>query len=146
MSDMPINEEGLKLIKECEGFRAKAYQDQGGVWTIGYGETGPHVREGVEVTEPLAANWLRGRLKMLREELLKVVHTPLTENEIAGLLSLIYNIGFGAFLHSKILRLINEKHLLEAGNQFLVWNKVAGVYNPGLFERRLKERELFFKI
>jgi lysozyme len=34
-----INYAGLALIKEAEGYRDHAYQDTGGVWTIGYGHT-----------------------------------------------------------------------------------------------------------
>ena len=34
----------MKIIKEFEGLRLTSYQDSVGVWTIGYGHTGPEVR------------------------------------------------------------------------------------------------------
>ena len=34
----------MKIVKEFEGLRLTAYQDSVGVWTIGYGHTGPEVK------------------------------------------------------------------------------------------------------
>lgn len=36
---MSVNAETLELIKRWEGLRLEAYQDTGGIWTIGYGHT-----------------------------------------------------------------------------------------------------------
>jgi lysozyme len=38
---------GLNLLKQLEGRRLNAYQDQAGIWTIGYGHTGPEVNAGL---------------------------------------------------------------------------------------------------
>jgi len=38
------------LIAVFEGLRLTAYQDPGGVWTVGIGHTGPEVVEGYEVS------------------------------------------------------------------------------------------------
>ena len=38
-----INAAGIALIKEFEGCKLEAYPDFGGIWTIGYGHTGPGV-------------------------------------------------------------------------------------------------------
>lgn len=35
-----ISSDGIKALKGSEGLRLKAYQDEKGVWTIGYGHTG----------------------------------------------------------------------------------------------------------
>ncbi len=37
-------------IAACEGLRLDAYQDTGGVWTIGFGHTGPEVHKGLSWT------------------------------------------------------------------------------------------------
>ena len=42
---------GLSLIKRFEGVRLIAYPDVGGVWTIGWGHTGPDVVRGMEITQ-----------------------------------------------------------------------------------------------
>lgn len=46
--------EGLHRLKLDEGCRLSAYQDAGGVWTIGYGHTGPAVHEGLVWTQDQA--------------------------------------------------------------------------------------------
>ena len=40
MADYRISTQGLDEIKKSEALSLKAYQDTGGVWTIGYGHTG----------------------------------------------------------------------------------------------------------
>lgn len=52
--EFSYSEEGLALTREFEGCRLEAYQDQGGVWTIGYGHTGPDVHEGLTWTQEQA--------------------------------------------------------------------------------------------
>ena len=47
---MQISAEGLDLIKRFKGLRLTAYRCPVGVWTIGYGSTGPHVRPGMRIT------------------------------------------------------------------------------------------------
>lgn len=51
----------VEEIKKAEGFRAKAYQDAGGVWTQGYGET-QGIEKDKEWTEEFAAQRLQTRL------------------------------------------------------------------------------------
>ena len=36
---MNPSQDALSLVKASEGLRLQAYQDTGGVWTIGYGHT-----------------------------------------------------------------------------------------------------------
>jgi lysozyme len=38
---MEINEAGVDLIKQFEGCVLQSYRDLRGIWTIGYGHTGP---------------------------------------------------------------------------------------------------------
>lgn len=44
---MPVISSGQDLTKFNEGCRLTAYQDGGGVWTIGWGHTGPDILEGL---------------------------------------------------------------------------------------------------
>ena len=46
------------LIRVFEGIRLTAYQDSGGVWTVGFGHTGPEVVQGYTVTADQAAELL----------------------------------------------------------------------------------------
>jgi len=60
--------------------------------------------------------------------------------------SLVYNIGFGAFKRSTLLRLLNAgASKEEVAKQFLRWNKAGGKEIKGLTNRRQAEYNLFIK-
>ena len=48
---MKTTDPGVNLIKTFEGFSANSYLCPARVWTIGYGHTGPEVKEGMRITE-----------------------------------------------------------------------------------------------
>lgn len=48
----------LDYLKHNEGLRLEAYLCSEGVWTVGYGQTGPRIVEGCKVTEQEAENML----------------------------------------------------------------------------------------
>ncbi|HTD96362.1 MAG TPA: lysozyme, partial [Edaphobacter sp.] len=58
MTNFKYGEAGLALTKGFEGLRLEAYADQGGVWTVGYGHTGPGVYAGLAITEDQAETLL----------------------------------------------------------------------------------------
>jgi len=49
-----INDRGLTLLKDFEKCRLQSYQDSGGVWTVGWGHTGPEVTQGMTYTQQQA--------------------------------------------------------------------------------------------
>lgn len=137
------SEDAYNLIKRFEGYSSIAYQDIKGVWTIGYGETGPHVIKGLSITQPDALEWLIGRCNQISTQIATLVRTNLSQGQIDALTSLIYNIGITAFGASTCLRLINEKDLVGAGNELLKWDHVNGKVVEGLYNRRRSEWRLF---
>lgn len=138
-----------KLIAKFEGLRLKAYQDTGGIWTIGYGSTkdpftGARVKEGDKISKATALEWLKKDIEQRKFAISKLVKVPISENKLAAITSLAYNIGLGALQRSSLLRLLNAKAPdIEVADQFLRWNKVKGVEVKGLTNRRKLERELF---
>ena len=67
--ELKISEKGLALIKEFEGCHLTAYQDEVGVWTIGWGitnadkaVTGATIKKGLKITREKAEKWLRDTL------------------------------------------------------------------------------------
>ena len=54
MSDFKYSRDGEAMTKSEEGLRLTAYKDSGGVWTIGWGHTGPDVHEGLVWTREQA--------------------------------------------------------------------------------------------
>lgn len=135
------------VIKNFEGLRLEAYIDIAGIWTIGYGDTGPDVKKGLTITKEEAERRLRARLVGFEGWVNRVVAVPLTQPQFDALVSLIYNIGPTNFKASTLLKKLNAKDYKGAADQFLVWNKarVKGELRvvKGLDDRRKAERKLF---
>lgn len=141
--NLRTNEAGIELIKEFEGFEAKAYKCPGDKWTIGYGFT-----EGVKQGDKIALEQANLRLKL---ELVKYeqcikesVYRELTDNEFSALVCFIYNIGCEAFKNSTMLKYLNAGMAKSViAQEFLRWDKVNGKIFPGLKRRRNAEAKLF---
>lgn len=145
-----INASALALIKEFEGFRANAYRDMVGVWTIGYGTTaaagvGVTPQAGMTCTEAQATAWLQAAVdKFARAILPRLTRQP-TPNQFGAMVSLAYNIGPGAFARSSVLRKFNAGDMEGAAASFALWNKAGGRVVAGLTRRRAAEAALFRK-
>ena len=137
-----LSQEGLNLITNFEGFEPEAYLDIGGVPTIGYGST-----KDVKLGDRIDENGARNRL------IYEVVHTyhpalnnackvPLNQFEYDAYISLMYNIGAGAFKRSTLLKYLNKSLYDEAALQILRWNKVNDREVKGLTNRRKAEYQL----
>jgi len=145
---MTINKAGLDLIKEFEGFRAEAYRDPIGIWTIGYGSTamagvGIDPKPGMRITEAQAEDYLRKTVVKFAAHIDPLIKQPINENERAAFLSLAYNIGPGAFAKSSALRHFNQGNKAKAADAILLFNKAGGKVLNGLVRRRQAERALF---
>ena len=140
-----------ELIKKFEGFKAKAYRCPAGVWTIGWGRTsaaGAPVTASSVTTRAAEDRWLDAkvgdlcsyvRLKALNEE----VGMQLQDNEVAALVSFIYNIGEGKFAASGVRRFLLKGEREKAIEAWGRWNKAGGVILAGLTRRREAELSLF---
>lgn len=140
---------GLDLIASFEGTRTKAYDDGVGVWTIGIGTTvypnGTKVKKGDTCTLEQAKSYFAHDLKRFESSVNNLVKVSLSQNQFDALVSLVYNIGSGAFAGSTLLKLLNQKQYREAAAQFTRWNKAGGKELRGLTRRREAERDLFLK-
>jgi len=134
---------GIDLIKQFEGCKLKAYQDIVGVWTVGYGATGADVTEGLEITQEEADKRLLADIEQFERGVSRVVKVPLTDNQLAALVSFTYNLGIGSLWRSTLLRLLNAGEYEQAAEQFPLWNKAGGKEVAGLTRRRLAEQQLF---
>lgn len=137
-----INQAGLDLIKGYEGCELTAYQDQVGVWTIGYGHT-KGVRPGLTITQTQADQWLQEDVEEYETAVTECVQVNINENQFSALVSFSFNLGAFALFESTLLKLLNQGKILEAANEFPRWNKAGGAPALGLTRRRLSERALF---
>lgn len=140
-----VNPAGLALIQQAEGLRLSAYRDVAGVWTIGYGHTGG-VFKGDMITADQAVGLLYQDLAKF-EAWVSARTTAPTSNQFSAMVSLCFNIGEQAFLHSSVRRLHNEGDFSGAAEAFLLWDKahVDGVLVTvsGLLDRRHREYDLY---
>jgi lysozyme len=139
--------EGLKLIKEFEGLRLKAYLDPVNIPTIGIGTTiyptGIKVKLGDTITEKQAEEFLLHDLEVFHSCLKRAITAPVTQNQADALLSWCYNVGCGAATGSTLIKKHNAGDFKGAAEEFLRWNKAGGKVLPGLTRRREAERKLY---
>lgn len=156
---MKTSEAGKKFIKLKEGLRLNTYKCSSNVSTIGYGHTGSDVHAGMKITVEEAERLFSIDLYIHENNVNKLVKVPLTQGQFDALVSLEFNIGYGSFKSSSILRLVNEKRYNEACKRFLFENpnaktpeekyKGCWVFNnqkkvvAGLVRRRKEEQEMF---
>ena len=150
-----INAAGLALVKASEGLRLTAYQDGGGVWTIGYGHTGVYpgswvrqhglyaVHPSDEITAAMADELLLFDLTGAEYAVVAAQQglPPLASGQFDALCDFCFNLGAGA-LHQLLA------HGLDAvPDQLLRWDhgKVGGqeVELAALKLRRERERQLW---
>ena len=142
-----VSKTGIELIKEFEGCHLTAYQDEVGVWTIGWGITnadksitGTTIKRGLKISQATAEKWLEESLNRKYLPLVMKYDTRYgwNQNELDALVSFAYNIGSIDQLtaNGSRSRAIIAKKMLE-------YNKAGGTIYRGLTRRREAERKLF---
>jgi len=138
----------LSLIEGFEQFSASPYQDEGGVWTIGYGATydlsgNPVTASTAPVTQEQAAQLLQVQVVPRAQAVVSAIKVPLNQNQFDACVSLCYNIGISGFTNSTVARMCNANNFSAAAQAFLMWKLVNGKVSAGLMNRREKEMTLF---
>jgi len=133
----------LDLIRQFEGCKLQAYQDQRGIWTIGFGATGGAIGPETVWTQQQADSELLIRVNGVGAQVNHKIQPILKQCQFDALCSLVYNIGIGNFTGSKMIRLLNGREWKQAADEFLVWNHINGTVSAGLSCRREAERALF---
>jgi lysozyme len=138
-----ISENGIALIKESESCRLDSFQDSVGVWTIGFGHTGPEVKEGLHITQDAAEALLLSDLETVEKCIANSVSVNLTQGQYDALCSFVFNLGCSALRNSTLLRLLNAGDDVGASEQFKRWDHAGGKVLAGLTKRREAEAEMF---
>ncbi|PKN07655.1 MAG: muraminidase [Deltaproteobacteria bacterium HGW-Deltaproteobacteria-8] len=137
------NRQGLDLILVSEELRLEAYRCPAGVWTIGWGHTGPDVYPGMVITEALAILFKQADLERFESAVEDALEVPVTGNQFSALVSFAFNVGDEAFRGSTLLNKLNTGDINGAAAEFKRWVHSKGRLQPGLVTRRAAERELF---
>lgn len=144
-SSMKLSESGLKELKSYESLKLTAYQDQGGVWTIGYGHT-KNVKSGDNCTQTQAEEWLREDVYSAEKTVISETETLiLTQNQFDALVIFCYNVGNSAFKNSTLLKKVKANpNDTSIADEFKRWIYVKGVVSNGLVNRRQKEINIYY--
>lgn len=140
--DMNISTKGKLFIKKFEKLELKAYQDQGGVWTIGWGTT-KGVYAGMVIDEVTAERWFQEELNEIVPKIRKLIQVPVSQGQFDALVSFTYNCGLEAFRVSTLRRVLNNREYDKVPQQFLRWVFVKGKKSNGLVNRRTAESIMF---
>ena len=147
---MQFSTAGLNLLKICEGCCLESYRDVAGIWTIGYGHTGPEVVVGLRWLQQQADDCLEKETGDFASRVERLISFPaLTSNQFSALVIFSYNVGTGAFAHSTALKCVNGGNLSGVPAALLMWDVIHDpqthqpVVSPGLRNRRLKEVALW---
>lgn len=155
-----VSPAGLTAVKhlECKDGIPDlvAFQDQGGVWTIGYGHTGDDVYKGVTCTPEAAEQMLDTDLDKVEFAICK--HTDyhqFTDNEFDALAILLFNAGVGVLDAKAFAAAVKpdpKTGLINKGNvakQFPKWVWVTDrktgkkFISNGLVNRRAAELQMW---
>ncbi|MDO9631656.1 MAG: lysozyme, partial [Humidesulfovibrio sp.] len=116
-----INRQGLDLILVSEELRLEAYRCPAGVWTIGWGHTGPDVYPGLVITEALAILFKQADLDRFEASVEDALEVPVTGNQFSALVSFAFNVGDEAFCDSTLLHKLNTGDIKGAAAEFKRW-------------------------
>ena len=145
MHAFSYSDTGLALTKRFEGLRLEAYQDCGGVWTIGYGHTGSEIKAGQRIDGPKAESLLRIDLQAAIGCVNGSVHADvaLAQHQFDALVDFCFNVGQRHFQQSSLLRCVNGGDFDGAAREFGLWVDVGQRAIQGLVQRRAAEAALF---
>lgn len=138
-----IPEELLQLIRTFEGCRLRAYQCPAGVWTIGWGSTGPDVQRGVVWDRAQADARLRYDAGKCARAALKLSPVLASKpQQLAAVADFIYNLGAGRYRTSRLRKRIESQDMAGAATEINRWVVGGGRKLPGLVKRRAAEARL----
>jgi len=140
----PSKLKDIDTIKVWEGLRLRAYQDTGGVWTIGYGHT-KTAKPGMVISEQEAESLLREDIAWVEDVLNTTIEVPVSQKQYDALGSFVYNIGGTQWRSSTLLKKLNQKDYVGAAKEFPKWKYDNGRVIQGLLNRRIHEQQLFIE-
>jgi len=131
----------FRLIRRFEGCHLMPYICPAGVWTCGWGSTGPDVIPGQPWTQEYADH--RCNLDAIRFAKGALAMCPSLEGDsLSAIADFAYNLGLGRLRASTLRRRINEGDMAGAVAELGKWVRGGGRVLPGLVARRAAEASL----
>jgi lysozyme len=134
----------IDFITKEEGCVLHVYKDQVGLDTIGIGHL---IRKGEDfsagITLEQAQDLLRQDLRNTAAAIMRLIQVPLDDEQYSALLSFTFNVGTGALQCSTLRSRLNRGEYLSASGEFEKWCWAGGKKQKFLYNRRIRERNLF---
>lgn len=150
-----LSNNGVNFIKNEEGWRACAYKDAVGLWTIGYGHLitkndglcKPVPTTKCCISEQRGVQILTSDVKVGSSCISRIVKgvASLTDNQFSALTSWAFNVGCGAATSSTLVKKLNAGNKGDTCGELKKWVKGGGKVIRGLVNRRNRECQLFLK-
>ncbi len=140
---LSLSPKGLAFIRLKEGFRAEAYRDPTGLWTVGYGHT-LTAKPGMVVTPDEAGKLLETDVARTVSQVSRIL-PPVepTQDQFDALVSFAFNEGSHKLLTSTLLKFFRSGNVQTAGDEFTRWVYVGGRVSEWQIQRRAEERQIF---
>jgi GH24 family phage-related lysozyme (muramidase) len=168
---LKVSEEGKNISKDSEGLASlsadkrkvgttktkvdpsapvHAYQDGGGVWTIGWGNTeyadGTRVKEGDVITKAEADKLFDTKHQEFADKVNRDLKVPVTQSQFDTLVDMSYNMGHAGLTKSKMWSSLNAGKYEEAAALIPSTRAtIKGQPSKGLTNRRLAQQKNFLK-
>lgn len=128
------------LVKTFEGLRLKPYKDAVGFPTIGYGhKILPGEGDLSSITFAHADDLLNLDLSIAARAVLKYTSVSLKENQLASLISFVFNLGSGTYQRSTLRMKLNRGDYKAVPSELKRYIYASGIKLPGLVRRREAE-------
>lgn len=133
-----------ELVRRFEGLRLRAYLCPAGVWTCGYGSTGPDVGPSTVWTLPQADARMRADVETFVRGT-RALCPGLEGRRLAAVADFAYNLGLTRLAGSTLRRRINAGDWEASAVELRKWVRGGGRILPGLVLRREAEVSLLLE-
>ena len=141
--NMYTSEEGIKLIKSFEGFRAAAYLCPAGYKTIGYGHVLAKDSAKNNVSREEAEELLLYDIDKAERSVERNIRVELTQGQFDALVSFTFNLGAAALQRSTLRQKVNRAEHEDVPRELMRWVYAGGMALAGLVKRREMEGVLY---
>jgi lysozyme len=136
---MQLDDAGAAALQTREACRLKAYYDDAGVLTIGWGHTGGDFDLNTVWSQNDADAQFLLDVQPDVDCINALVKVALTQNQFNALVSFVYNVGQEAFKRSTLLAKLNAGMFLSVPVEMRKWVYAGGHFVQGLQNRRDSE-------
>ncbi len=139
-----IPEMAFEFISKEEGCILHPYRDAVGFLTIGVGHL---IQKGEDfsggITMEQARELFDQDIKKSALSVCRLIKVTLTENQYLALIDFVFNLGGGALQSSTLRSKLNRGEYVDAAEEFQKWCWAGGKKLRALYNRMIRERNLF---